>query len=69
MLIADEDGNCTSSSRVGGQSNGVVEEVSQGSQDIVATDVTAFQDYGDGDAWRDAKVCVSECERGCAIIL
>ena len=50
MLIADEDGNCTSSSRVGGQSNGVVEEVSQGSQDIVATDVTAFQDYGDGDA-------------------
>ena len=38
--------------RVGGQSNGVV-EVSQGSQDIVATDVTAFQDYGeygDGDA-------------------
>ena len=36
--------------RVGGQSNGVVDEVSQGSQDIVATDVTAFQDYGDGDA-------------------
>ena len=35
--------------RVGGQSNGVVDEVSQGSQNIVATDVTAFQDYGDGD--------------------
>ena len=53
MLIADEDGNCTAPRpRVGGQSNGVVEEVSQGSQDIVATDVTAFQDYGDGE--RDA---------------
>ena len=41
--------------RVGGQSNSVrvVEEVSQGSQDIVATDVTAFQDYGDGDVGDD----------------